>query len=127
MRIAVVLSMLCLLVPAAATAGRGAPTQPTPPPPFPKISGQWSHVEINVTIKRVPHTVALDRGRIIQISSTQLTLRERDGSTWVIPIDEDTITVVGGLAAVPANLRKKMNVETMRIDNGPAVRVRTTR
>jgi hypothetical protein len=123
MRIAVLLSMLCLLLPVAATAGRGAP----PPPPFPKISGQWSHVEINVTIRRVPHTVTLDRGRIIQVSFAQITLREKDGSTWAIPIDQNTLVVVRGLASLSTDLKKKMDVETMRIDNGPAVRVRTTR
>ena len=123
MRIAVLLSTLFLLVPAVATAGRGTP----PPPPFPKIPGQWSHVEINVTIRRVPHTVTLDRGRITQASPTQLTLREADGSTAVIPVDQNTLVVVNGLASLTADLKKRMNVETMRIDNGPAVRVRTTR
>jgi hypothetical protein len=124
MRIAVLLSMLCLLLPVAATAGRGAPP---PPPPFPKISGQWSHVEINVTIRRVPHTLTLDRGRIIQASPTQITLREAGGVNWPIPIDQNTLVVVRGLASFSTDLKKKMNVETMRIDNGPAVRVRTTR
>lgn len=125
MRIAVLLSILGLLLPAAATAGRGAPTPP--PPPFPRISGQWSHVEINVKIRKVPHTVTLDRGRIIQVSPTQITLREQDGSSWLIPIDGQTLVVTYGFAALPSDLRKKMVVETMRIDNGPAVRVRTTR
>ena len=123
MRIAVLLSMLCLLAPAAATAGRGTP----PPPPFPKISGQWSHVEINVTIRKVPHTVTLDRGRIIQVSPTQITLREAGGVNVVIPLDGTTLVVVNGLASLTTDLTRKMNVETMRIDNGPAVRVRTTR
>jgi len=123
MRIAVLLTTLGLLVPAAATAARGNP----PPPPFPKISGQWSHVEINVTIRRVPHTVTLDRGRITQVSPTQLTLREAGGVSVAIPIDQNTLVVVGRLAALTTDLRKKMDVETMRIDNGPAVRVRTTR
>ena len=125
MRIAVLLTTLGLLVPAAATAGRGNP--PTPPPPFPKISGQWSHVEINVTIRKVPHTVTLDRGRITQVSQTQITLREAGGVSVVVPIDQNTLVVVGRLAALTTDLKKKMDVETMRIDNGPAVRVRTTR
>src|SRR6187397_1366123 len=57
-RLAAMLSTLSLLACAGAAAGAGAPPQ------IPKIPGKWSHVELNVVIKRVPHTLIVDRGKI---------------------------------------------------------------
>ena len=109
-----------LVLPAVAVAGG------PPPPPFPKLPGKWSHAEINVRIKRQYHTLILDYGRITQVSPGQMTLRERDGSTVVIPLSAQTLVVIDKLAAVPGDLKKRMNVQVMRIDGGAAVRVRAT-
>ena len=106
----------CLALAPAATAGGN----------FPGLPGNWSHAEINVTIKRIPHTLILDRGRIVQASSTQLTLREADGSLVVVPLAESTIVVLYNRPATVLDLRKRMNAQTMRIDGGAAVRVRAT-
>src|SRR6476661_6698517 len=40
-------------------------------PQFPTVPGNWSHVDINRKIGRNWHTLTLDRGRIIQVSTTQ--------------------------------------------------------
>ena len=95
-------------------------------PPFPRLPGAWSHAEINVTIKRTPHTLILDRGRITQVNSSQLTLRERDGSIVVMPLSQATIVTLANVPSTVFVLKKRMNVQTMRIDGGAAVRVRAT-
>ena len=119
--VVVLLALLALMACAGAAArdGRGSP-----PPPFPKLAGTWSHAEINIRIKREYHTLVLDNGRIAQISPTQLTLRERDGSLAVIPVNDETRVTVRGRPTFLGALQKKMQVQTMRIDDGPAVRVR---
>jgi hypothetical protein len=98
----------------------------TPIPPFPHLSGCWSHAEINVKIKRVPHTLILDRGRIVQVSRTQVTLRECDNTTVVVPLSQSTLVVLQGVPSTVFDLTKRMNAQTMRIDGGAAVRLRAT-
>ena len=122
-RLVIPLTALSLLACAGtALAGGGGNV-----PPIPRVSGQWSEVSINVTIRRVPHTVILDRGRIIQVAATQITLRESfPRSTVVVPLSPQTLVVIDGLPATPGDLRRKMSVVTMRIDGGAAVRVRAT-
>jgi hypothetical protein len=105
---------------ALAAAGRG------PVPQFPRLPGTWSHAEINVSIKHVPHTLILDRGKIIQVNASQVTIRRRDNSVAVVPLSQATIVVVSGVPAEVLDLRKRMNVQTMRIDGGAAVRVRAS-
>jgi hypothetical protein len=95
-------------------------------PPFPRLPGTWSHAEINVTLNRKPHTLILDRGRITKISATQLTLRRRDGTVVDIPLSASAVVTVDGFQSTIYSLRRKMNAQTMRIDGGPAVRVRAT-
>ena len=123
-KLAATLTALSLLVSAgatAATAGRGGA-----PPPFPRLGAQWSHAEINVRIRRVVHTLILDRGKIVQAAPTQITLREPDGTLAVIPIDDQTLIVVDRLTGTPTDLQRKMSAQTMRIDGGAAVRVVAT-
>jgi hypothetical protein len=93
-------------------------------PGFPKIPGKWSHVDLNVTVRHVPHTITLDRGRLVQVSPTQLVIRESDGSLWTIPVTNQTLVAVLGRPGSLFDLRKRELAETMRIDGGPAVRVR---
>ncbi|HEX7082509.1 MAG TPA: hypothetical protein VF186_00155 [Gaiellaceae bacterium] len=93
-------------------------------PRFPAIPGAWSHAELNVKIGRTPHTLVLDRGRIVQLGTTELRLSERDGTEAVIPVTPQTKVVLGRRKASLAALRLRMTVETMRIDGGPAVRIR---
>jgi len=102
-----------------------------PVPPFPNIPGNWTHVDINVQIGRKPHTLSLDRGRITQVSATQLTLHENDGTPGgtpvVIPLTAFAIVRIYNRPATIYQLRRGMYATTMRIDGGPAVRIRVTR
>lgn len=125
MRLLVVVASILSLAGAAAAAPRLPAAQPGVPN-FPKVPGKWSHVDINLTIRRQPHTITLDRGRIIQISTTQLTLREPDGTQPVISLTPTTIVTILGRPATIYDLRKKEQVETMRVDGGAAVRIRVT-
>jgi hypothetical protein len=124
-KLAALLASLSLLacVGSAAAAGGGPPH----PPQIPRIPGStWSHVELNVTIKKQPHTLIIDRGKITEITTTQLTLRERDGSTAVIPLNAQTIVTLDNRPATISNLRRRMTATTLIVDGGAAVRVRAT-
>jgi type 1 fimbria pilin len=118
---------LVVLVGLVAMLATGATSTAASVPPFPKLEGKWSHADINVKIDRKPHTVTLDRGRITQVSAAQLTLRESDGSAFVIPLTSFAIVRIYGSPATIFQLRRGMNAMTMRIDGGPAVRIRVQR
>ena len=118
-RFALILSLLALSVGGSAVAGVFKV------PPIPRVPGQWSHVEINRQIGKRPHTLILDRGRIVQASASSITIREL-GSPVAIPLSPQTLVVIDGLAATPGDLQRKMTVVTMRIDGGAAVRVRAS-
>jgi hypothetical protein len=95
------------------------------PPQFPKLGpGCWAHAEINMKVKRRWHTVILDRGQITQASPTQITLLECDGHPEQITLDDHTI--LSGPKRMRLRLRRGLYAEAMRIDGGPAVRVRVT-
>jgi hypothetical protein len=96
------------------------------PPPFPNVPGDWSSVTINKKIKGVPHTLILDRGRIAVAGPRRLVIRESDDSLVTVQMTAGTIVQINGLRAKPRQLARGMTVETMRIDGGPAVRVRAT-
>jgi hypothetical protein len=107
-----------------ATGAAARPVKPAGPPQFPSLPGNWSHAEINVKIKSVPHTLILDRGRITQALPTQLRLRESDGNVVTVPLAPSTIvTYRGALRRTMPSLRRGFYVETMIIDSGSAVRV----
>ena len=94
------------------------------PPPFPTLPGNWSHAEINVKLRGTPHTLILDRGRIVQVNAVQLTLREADGSMVTVPLATTTIYKWKGIAVRRPVLRRGLFALTMRVDEGAAVRVR---
>jgi hypothetical protein len=112
--IAALAAALC--VPAAFAGGNA-------PPPFPKLAG-FTHAEINVRIKKQPHTLILNLGRIVALGPTDIVLLESDGSTWPIPISPGTLITLNGRPALASELHKRLVVETMQIDGGAAVRVR---
>jgi hypothetical protein len=118
-KLAVLFAALSLLACAGVAAGAGGA-----PPQIPRIPGTWSHAEINVTIRKVPHTLIVDRGKIAEITTTQLTLREGAGVNVVIPLSAQTIVMIDGAPATISNLRRRMTATTLRVDGGPAVRVR---
>jgi hypothetical protein len=96
-------------------------------PPFPKLPVGFTHAEINVKLGRDLHTLILDRGRIARVTFVQLTLLESDGSRQVIPLSAQTIVQPIFLHLTIADLRRGMLVDTMRVDEGAAVRVRVLR
>ena len=117
---ALMLSALSLAYAGTALAGGGGNV-----PAIPRVAGQWSHVEINLQIRRVPHTVILDRGLVVQASASSITIREL-GNPFVVPLSSQTLVVIDGLPATSSDLKRRMTVVTMRIDGGAAVRVRAT-
>ena len=120
-RLAVLLASLSLFATAGVAAGAGGG-----PPQIPRIPGTWSHAEINVTIKKQPHTLILDRGRVSQVTTSQITLREGAGGNVAIPVSAQTIVTLDGRRASITDLRRRMFATTMRVDGGDAVRVRAT-
>jgi hypothetical protein len=118
-KLAVLIAALSLLACAGSAAGAGGG-----PPQIPRIPGTWSHAEINVTIRKVPHTLIVDRGRIVEITTTQLTLRESAGVTQVIPLTDQSLVTIDNAPATISDLRRRMAATTLRVDGGPAVRVR---
>jgi hypothetical protein len=92
------------------------------PPPFPPLPAGSTHAEINVKIAGALHTLILDRGRIVLVGPRNMLLRESDGTAVVIPLSPDTIVQPAGYTIY--SLRRGMNVDAMRIDEGAAVRVR---
>ncbi|MDX6449976.1 MAG: hypothetical protein QOH16_25 [Gaiellaceae bacterium] len=118
-KLAVIFVALSLLACAGIAAGAAA----QPPPQIPRIPGPWSHAEINVTIKKVPHTLIVDRGKISEITATQVTVREVAGVTVPVPLNTQTLVTLDGKPAAISSLRRKMTVTTLRVDGGAAVRV----
>ena len=119
-RLALLLGTVALL----ALAGTAAAGPRSKPPPFPAMPAGFTHAEINVTIAGVPHTLILDRGRIGLVGPRNMALRESDGTLVVIPLSAQTIVQPAGLHLTISNLRRGMNVDAMRVDEGAAVRIR---
>ncbi|HEY0416909.1 MAG TPA: hypothetical protein VGC78_11020 [Gaiellaceae bacterium] len=120
-------ALLTLAIAAAVAVSTGSATAKNGPPPFPKLSGAWTHVDVNRRINGEWHTLSLDRGRVAQVTATQIKLREADGSVVPITLSPATMIVFRGFGPRPAYLRRGLFAMTMRIDDGPAVRVRVTR
>jgi hypothetical protein len=119
-RVAIILFAIALL----ALAGSAAAAGRAKPPPFPPLPAGSTHAEINVTIGGVPHTLILDRGKIAAVGPRNMALRESDGTLVVIPIAPTTIVQPPALHFTIYDLRRGMNVDAMRIDEGSAVRIR---
>jgi len=123
--------MRTLVATIAAVASLAVTAAPAPAakglPPFPKLGGSWTHVDVNRKINGVWHTLSLDRGRIIKVSQVQITLREADGTIQPIPLSPSTLITFRGFGVRSAVLRRGLFAMAMRIDDGPAVRVRVIR
>jgi len=120
-KLVTLIAALSLLACAGVAAGAGGG-----PPQIPRIPGTWSHAELNVTIRRIPHTLIVDRGKVAEITTTQLMLREGAGVTVAIPLSAETVVMLDGAPATISDLRRRMTATTLRIDGGAAVRVRAT-
>jgi len=118
---------LVVLVGLIAMLATGATSTAAAVPGFPNIPGTWSHIDINRKLGGKWHTLTLDRGRIAQVTATQLTLREADGTVAEIPLTPAAIVRISSYPGTIYQLRRGMNAMTMRIDGGPAVRIKVGR
>jgi hypothetical protein len=84
----------------------------------------WTHAEINYSANHVPHTLVLDRGKVITVSPSSLTIREADGSSVQVPLAPDTQVVVDGRPGQATEIRRGATATTQRIDGGAARLVR---
>ena len=117
--------LIATLIVSGAGVAAGAPGKGRGgPPPFPTIVGVWSHDERNVQIKGKWHTMILDHGRIGRSNSSQLILREPDGTMATIPLSPKTRVSPLRFAQTPPAFRRGLWAITMRIDDGAAVRLR---
>ena len=119
--------LIATLVVSGAGAAAGAPGKgkgATPAPPFPTITGVWSHDERNVLIKGKWHTMILDHGRVAKSSLRQITLREPDGTVAAIDLSPKTRISPARFAQTRPAFRRGLWAISMRIDDGAAVRLR---
>ncbi len=124
--VAILIATLVASSAGVASGAHGRGNGATPPPPFPTIVGVWSHDERNVLIKGKWHTMILDHGRVVKTNASQLTLREPDGTMATIPLSPKTKVGPLRFALSPPAFRRGLWAITMRIDDGPAVRLRLT-
>jgi len=89
-------------------------------PPAPKLPAGWSRAQINVVIKRVPHTITYDHGRITAVSSTSLTLKEPDASVVTIAVNASTKVTIDGRPASIAQVKRSETATVASVDGGPA-------
>jgi hypothetical protein len=94
--------------------------------PVSGLPAGWSHAQINVVIRRQPHTFTYDRGRVVSVSPTLLTLRERDGSMAQISVSAGTRVTIAGRPATLAQIRPNEQLIAVSVDGAPAAAVRVT-
>jgi hypothetical protein len=110
---------LVLLAAAAACALAAKAANPTA-----GLPPGWSHATVNVVIRRQVHTLVYDRGRVIAVTPTSLTLRESDGTMPTIAVAPNAKIVIAGRPATLAQVRRLEIATTMSIDGAPATTVR---
>lgn len=83
----------------------------------------WSHAEVNVIVRRQPHTLVYDRGRIQTLSGTSLVLRELDGSLVTVEVSPTAVVTIDGQMGSLSGVRLPAAAVTLRVDGAAAVRV----
>ena len=117
------------LLAAVATAAALAASASAAGGPFGPVSSLpagWSHAQINVVIRKQPHTLTYDRGRVVSVTPTLLILRERDGSMAQISVSPSTQVTIAGRPASLAQIRRNELAIAVSIDGNPASAVRVT-
>jgi hypothetical protein len=115
-----VLTPLTSLLAALAVAGAAAAVPRASLPPG------WSHAEVNVVIKGQPHTLTYDRGKVLSVGPSSLTLKERDGSVVTITVSSSTAFMIAGHPGSLAQIRPQDQATTMSMDGGSATTVSVT-
>lgn len=113
-RAVVVLSLACLALTASAASAV-------------RLPADWSHVQVNVVIKHVAHTLIYDRGSIARVTRRSLTLREPNGIVVVVRVAPSAAVTLGGRPVTLAALRPGELAMTVRIDGAPARTIRVDR
>ena len=72
------------------------------------------------------HTLLLAHGPVTQSTASQLTIREPHGTGHTLGTSPTPIYTFRGFGVRSTVLRRGLNIETMVIDEGAAVRVRVT-
>jgi hypothetical protein len=111
-----------LILPVLATCMVAMPSQAGNP--LAGLPAGWSHATVNVLIKRQPHTLIYDRGRVVASTSSSLTLREGDGSVVVINVSPSAQVRIAGQPASLLQVRRLEIATTISIDGAPAITVR---
>jgi hypothetical protein len=95
-------------------------------PRTPRLPAGWSHAAINVVIRRQPHTLTYDRGRVQTVTASSLTIREQDGSVWTIDVAPNANITIDGRPASLSQVRRLEIAVTVEVDGGAAVSVKVT-
>jgi hypothetical protein len=72
----------------------------------------------------VSHTLIYDRGRVQSVSPTAVVLKERDGSVVSVPVSAATNVRVNGQPATLAQVKRRYQATTIRVDGGSATQLR---
>jgi hypothetical protein len=75
----------------------------------------------------VQHDYRIDRGKIRGISSSSITLRERDQTIVTIPVAPTVEVKLGGVPSSLGALRPRMTATVIRDGDGPATTIVATR
>ncbi len=86
----------------------------------------WTHAAVNVTVKRAPRlgqTVICDRGRVIAVGAASLTLKESDGTVWVIPVAPNALITLDGQQVALSQVLELDTAQTVSVNGGAATTV----
>jgi hypothetical protein len=119
----VVLALVAAAAALAIAAGAGAAGGD----PIGRFPAGWSHAEINVTQNGVSHTLIYDRGRVQSVSPAVVVLKEVDGSVVSVPVSATTDVRVNGIPATLAQVKRRFQATTLRVDGGAATQLRAFR
>ena len=83
-------------------------------------AARFARAEIVVVVNGQPQAVRIDRGRVKALSSTSVTLVERDGTVATIPVSPAALVRVNGRPGSIFEVRRGWLVMTARTGDAPA-------
>jgi hypothetical protein len=108
----------------AAAAIAALVVSPAPALPGPLVSSLFGpamvRAELIVMDQGIPHDLRVDRGRITAVGAGSLRLLESDGTVVTMAVGSETAITVRGRFGRLGELRRGMNVTTVREGEGPA-------
>jgi hypothetical protein len=85
-----------------------------------QLFGHLSSAELTVTIEGTEHHIRIDRGTVESVSSTEVVLKELDGSSVTISVNSHTRVLVDGQEASITDLKSGYVGLAIRDGNNPA-------